>query len=63
MEMIPAGVLLLFPWAVRENWRRLKGNGKLEKVARITLARKSLLIGNAVYCSGQPYRASEGSGR
>jgi len=47
--------------AVREAYRKRKGNGKPEKVARIAAARKLLLIGHAVYRSGQPYRASEGS--
>jgi len=48
--------------AVREIYRRLKENGKPEKVARIAEARKLLLIAHAVYRSGRPYRTSEGSG-
>jgi transposase len=47
---------------VRETYRRLKGNGKPEKVARIAAARKLLLIARAVYQSGQPYRTPETSG-
>lgn len=37
---------------VRETYRRLKGNGKPEKVARIAAARKLLLIARAVYHRG-----------
>jgi len=40
--------------AVREVYRRLKENGKPEKVARIAAARKLLLFSHAVYRSGQP---------
>jgi len=42
---------------VRDTYRRLKENGKPEKVARTAAARKLLLIAHAVYRSGQPYRA------
>ena len=47
--------------AVGKTYRRLKGKGKPEKVARIAAARKLLLIAHAVYRSGQPYRAPETS--
>ncbi|MGY4706879.1 IS110 family RNA-guided transposase [Candidatus Bipolaricaulota sp. J31] len=45
--------------AVREVYRRLKGKGKPEKVARIAAARKLLLIAHAVYKTGQPYQAPQ----
>jgi len=49
---LPAAVR--FNPAVREIYRRLKEKGKPEKVARMAAARKELLIGHAVYRSGQP---------
>ena len=48
--------------AVRKTYRRLKENGKPEKVARIAAARKLLLIAHAMYRSGQPYRDPKASG-
>jgi len=51
-----------FDPAVREIYRRLKENGKPEKMARIASARKLLLIGHAIYRSEQPYRAPNASG-
>ena len=39
---------------MRETSRRLKENGKPEKVAQMAAARKLLLIAHAVYRSGQP---------
>ena len=47
--------------AVREIYRRLKENGKPEKVARIAATRKLLLIAHAMYRSGQPYRNPKAS--
>ena len=41
--------------AVKDTYRRLKENGKPEKVARIVAARKLLIIAHAVYRLGQPY--------
>ena len=48
--------------AVKEIYRRLKENGKPEKVTRIAAARKLLLIAHAMYRTGQPYRAPKASG-
>jgi len=45
-------VAVRFNPAVREPYRRLKGNGKPEKVVWIAAARKLLLISHAVYCRG-----------
>jgi transposase len=42
--------------SVRAIYRRLKEQGKPEKVARIAAARKLLLIAHAVYCNGDTYR-------
>lgn len=42
--------------AVKGIYRRLKGRGKPEKVARIAAARKLLLIAHAIYKSGERYR-------
>ncbi len=42
--------------AVKGIYRRLKGRGKPEKVARIAAARKLLLIAHAIYKSGEFYR-------
>ena len=42
---------------VKEIYRRLKGRGKPEKVARIAAARKLLLIAHAIYKSGEQYRS------
>ena len=36
--------------------RRLKAQGKPDKVARITAARKQLLIAHAIYKSGEQFR-------
>jgi len=55
-------VAVRFNPAVRETYRRLKESGKPEKVARIAAARKLLLIGHAVYRSGQPSRPPKASG-
>jgi transposase len=40
-------------------YRRLKEEGKPDKVARIAAARKLLLIAHAIYQSGQPFRGAE----
>jgi len=48
--------------AVRKIYRRVKENGRPEKVARMAAARKLLLIAHAVHRSGQPYRALKASG-
>lgn len=45
--------------AVKMIYRRLKGRGKPEKVARIAAARKLLLIAHAIYKSGESYRVPE----
>jgi hypothetical protein len=37
-------------------YRRLKDQGKPEKVARIAAARKLLLLAHAIYESGDPFR-------
>ena len=42
---------------VRAIYRRLKEQGKPEKVARIAAARKLLLIAHAIYMSGESFRA------
>jgi len=39
--------------------RRLKEEGKPDKVARTAAARKLLLIAHAIYKRGQPFRGSE----
>jgi transposase len=44
---------------VQALYRRLKDQGKPDKVARIAAARKLLLIAHAIYQSGQPFRRSE----
>jgi len=44
---------------VRAIYRRLKEDGKPDKVARTAAARKLLLIAHAIYTSGQPFRGSE----
>lgn len=43
--------------SVRAIYRRLKAQGKPEKVARTAAARKLLLIAHAIYSSGNAYRA------
>lgn len=48
--------------AVRKIYRRVKENGRPEKVARMAAVRKLLLIAHAVHRSGQPYRALKASG-
>ena len=45
--------------SVRALYRRLKGQGKPEKVARVAAARKLLLIAHAIYKSGEPFRAPD----
>ena len=42
--------------SIRAIHRRLKDQGKPDKVARIAAARKLLLIAHAIYCSGDAYR-------
>jgi len=42
--------------SVRAIYRRLKAQGKPEKVARIAAARKLLLIAHAIYTTGDAYR-------
>ena len=42
---------------VRSIYRRLKEQGKPDKVARIAAARKLLLIAHAIYKRGEPYEA------
>ena len=42
--------------SVRAIYRRLKEQGKPDKVARIAAARKLLLIAHAIYNSGELYR-------
>ena len=42
--------------SVRALHRRLKEQGKPDKVARIAAARKLLLIAHAIYHSGEPFR-------
>lgn len=41
--------------SIRSIYRRLKEQGKPEKVARIAAARKLLLIAHAIYKTGDPY--------
>ncbi|MGB2982801.1 MAG: IS110 family transposase [Candidatus Bipolaricaulia bacterium] len=42
--------------SIRSIYRRLKDNGKPDKVARIAAARKLLLIAHAIYNSGESFR-------
>jgi transposase len=42
---------------IRAIYRRLKDEGKPDKVARIAAARKLLLLAHAIYESGEPFRA------
>jgi len=42
--------------SIRSIYRRLKDQGKPDKVARIAAARKLLLIAHAIYKSGESYR-------
>jgi transposase len=44
---------------VQALYRRLKDQGKPDKVARIAAARKLLLIAHAIYQNGQPFRRSQ----
>jgi hypothetical protein len=54
-------VFLLFPARYNPNtqaiYRRLKHEGKPDKVARIAAARKLLLLAHAMYESGEEFRA------
>ena len=43
---------------IRTIYRRLKAEGKPDKVARIAAARKLLLLAHAIYESGEPFRAT-----
>ena len=43
--------------SIRAIYRRLKDQGKPDKVARTAAARKLLVIAHAIYKSGEPYRA------
>lgn len=43
--------------SIRVIYRRLKAEGKPDKVARIAAARKLLLLAHAIYESGQPFSA------
>jgi len=42
--------------SIRTIYRRLKDEGKPDKVARIAAARKLLLLAHAIYESGEPFR-------
>jgi len=44
--------------SIRAIYRRLKEEGKPDKVARIAAARKLLLLAHAIYESGEPFRAT-----
>jgi transposase len=48
---------------IRSIYRRLKGEGKPDKVARIAAARKLLLLAHAIYESGEPFRAIPENGQ
>jgi len=45
--------------SIRTIYRRLKDQGKPDKVARIAAARKLLLIAHAIYRSGEQFHVSE----
>ena len=48
---------------IRAIYRRLKDEGKPDKVARIAAARKLLLLAHAIYESGEPFRAPATNGQ